>query len=88
MDYLIASGYPFEFAGLCYFGFYLIMTRGRGKDRFSQRSKVFTLLASIVLVASVPFHYGGQPLGIALMLAIVALSLWSSYLDRRKPPVS
>lgn len=88
MDYLIKSGYPFEFAGLCYFGFYLIMTRGRGKERYSQRSKIFTLIASIVLVASVPFHYGDQPIAIVLMLAIVAVSLWSTFRDRRNPPVS
>ena len=88
MNYFITSGYPFEFAGLCYFGFYLIMTRGRRKEQFSQRSKIFTLLASIALVGSVPFHYGGEPLGIALMLAIVAVSLWSTYSDGRRPPVS
>lgn len=88
MDYFLKSGYPFEFAGLCYFGFYLIMTRARGKEQFSQRSKVFTLIASIVLVGSVPLHYGDKPVAIALMLAIVAVSLWSTFRDRRNPPVS
>jgi hypothetical protein len=87
VDALIRSGYPFEIAGLVYFGFYLVMTR-RGNDRFSQRSKAFTLIASIVLVASVPLHYGAQPLGIVLMLAVVALAMWSTYTDRRTPPAS
>ncbi len=85
MDALIRSGYPFELAGIVYFGFYLVMTR-RGNDRFSQRSKAFTLIASIVLVASVPLHYGANPIGIALMLAVVALAMWSTYTDRRHPP--
>lgn len=87
MNFFLTSGYPFEFAGLCFFGFYLLMTRGRDRDRFSQRSKIFTLLASIALVGSVPFHYGDQVLGIALMLAIAAVAIVSTFLDRRNPPV-
>jgi hypothetical protein len=87
IDYLIGSGYPFELAGLVYFLFYLAMSR-KGAVRFSQRSKTFTLIASIVLVGSVPFHYGAQPVGIALMLAIVAISIWSTWSDRRTPPAS
>ena len=85
---MLRSGYPFELAGLVYFGFYLFMTRGRAQERFSARSKAFTLIASIVLVASVPLHYGAQPVAIVLMLGIVAIAMWSTYTDRRKPPAA
>jgi hypothetical protein len=85
VDEFLRAGYPYEIAGLLYFGFYLLMTR-RGNDRFSQRTKAFTLIASIVLVASVPLHYGANTLGIALMLVVVALAMWSTYTDRRNPP--
>ncbi|GAC1659559.1 MAG: hypothetical protein NVS4B13_04670 [Candidatus Elarobacter sp.] len=83
IEYLVQTGYPFEVAGLIYFLFYLKMSRGRGAERFSQRSRTFTLIASIALVGSVPFHYGAQPPGIVLMLAAVAISLWSTWNDRR-----
>jgi uncharacterized membrane protein len=86
IDYLIQTGYPFELAGFVYFLFYLAMSRKGAGERFSQRSKIFTLIASIVLVGSVPLHYGAQPLAIALMLAIVAISIWSTWSDRRPPP--
>ena len=86
LDSLIQTGYPFELAGLVYFLFYLSMSRRTGGARFSQRSKIFTLIASIVLVGSVPFHYGAQPVGIVLMLAVVAISIWSTWTDRRSPP--
>jgi uncharacterized membrane protein YedE/YeeE len=85
-QYLLQTGYPFEFAGLIYFLFYISMSRAQNKDRFSQRSKVFTLIASMVLVGSVPFGYGGQPAAIALMLGLVAIAIWSTWSDRRTPP--
>ena len=85
IDYLLQTGYPFELAGFVYFLFYLAMSRKSAAARFSQRSKVFTLVASIVLVGSVPLHYGTQPLAIALMLAVVAISIWSTWNDRRTP---
>jgi hypothetical protein len=86
IDSLIRTGYPFELAGFVYFLFYLAMSRKGAGARFSQRSKIFTLLASIALVGSVPFGYGAQPLGIVLMLAVVAISIWSTWSDRRTPP--
>ncbi len=85
IDYLIRTGYPFELAGLVYFLFYLAMSRKGAGARFSQRSKVLTLIASMVLVGSVPLHYGTQPLAIVLMLAVVAISIWSTWNDRRTP---
>jgi cobalamin synthase len=88
IENLLQTGYPFEVAGLIYFLFYIAMSRGRSKDRFSQRSKTFTLIASIALVASVPFGYGAQPAAIACMLGLVAIALWSTWSDRRTPPPS
>jgi hypothetical protein len=87
-DYLVQSGYPFEVVGLIMFLFYLAMSRRAAAGRFSQRSRTFTLLASIVLVGSVLFHYGGQPVAMLLMLALVALALWSAWSDRRAPPAA
>lgn len=87
-NFVIRAGYPYELAGLLYFLFYLSMSRGRAKDRFSQRSKTFTLIASIALVGSVPFHYGAEPLAVVLMLAVLAVAMWSTYADRRKPPAA
>jgi uncharacterized membrane protein YhaH (DUF805 family) len=86
IERLLQTGYPFEVAGLIYFLFYIAMTRGRSKDRFSQRSKTFTLIASIALVGSVPFGYGAQPAAIGCMLGLVAIALWSTWSDRRTPP--
>jgi uncharacterized membrane protein len=86
IDYLVQSGYPFEAAGLIMFLFYIAMSRRDTSERFSQRSRTFTLIASMVLVGSVPFRYGGQPLAMLLMLALVALAMWSTWSDRRTPP--
>jgi hypothetical protein len=83
MDALIRSGVPFELAGLVYFAFYLVMSRQRAGGRFSQRSKILTLLASIVLVASVPLHYGANPLAIVAMFGFAAMAMLSTILDRR-----
>ncbi len=82
VDALIATGYPYELAGLLYYGFFLAMTRGKRAARFSQRSKVLTLLAAIALIGSVPLHYAASPLGVALMLGLVVVALASTWLDR------
>ncbi len=84
MDSLIASGYPYELAGLLYYLFFLVMTRGARAARFSQRSKLLTLAAAIGLIASVPLRYAAQPLAVTLMLALVAAALVSTWLDRRR----
>ena len=83
---MLQTGYPFELAGLIYFLFYIAMSRPKNRDRFSQRSKVFTLIASMALVGSVPFGYGTQPVAIVLMLGLVAIAIWSTWSDRRTPP--
>jgi hypothetical protein len=86
MDRLFESGLPYEFAGIVYFAFYLLMMRGRAAARFSRRSKIFTLVAAMVLVGAVPLHYGTNGYGIAAMLGFVAFAMWSTWMDRLSPP--
>jgi hypothetical protein len=85
VDALIQSGYPYELAGLLYYVFFLTMTRGKNAARFSQRSKVLTLAAAIALIGSVPLHYAAQPPAVVAMLALVAVAMVSTWLDRRRP---
>lgn len=85
VDALIQSGYPYELAGLLYYVFFLTMTRGKNAARFSQRSKVLTLAAAIALIGSVPLHYAAQPAAVVAMLALVAVAMASTWLDRRRP---
>ena len=83
MNQLIRSGYLYELAGLVYYVYFLLMSRGRNAARFSQRSKVVTLLTAIVLVASVPLHYGTLPVANAIMLLLAAASIVSAFVDQR-----
>jgi hypothetical protein len=88
MNALIQAGYPYELAGLLYYVFFVLMTRGKAAARFSQRSRVLTLAASIALIGSVPLHYAAQPAGVALMLGLVVVAMASTWLDRGRaqPP--
>lgn len=83
MTALLASGIPWEIAGLIYFLFYLAMSRPRSAARFSRRSKALTLVAALALVAAVPLHYGAQPIGVVVMLLLLLASLISTFADRR-----
>jgi hypothetical protein len=83
VDVLIQSGVLYELAGLCYFLFYLSMSRRSVAARYSKRSRVLTLLAAIVLVGSVVAHYGQTPLGIVVMFAFALGALVSTFVDRR-----
>ena len=83
MNALLASGIPWEIAGLIYFLFYLAMSRPRNAARFSRRSKALTLLAALALVAAVPLHYGAVPIAIVVMLLLLVVSIVSTFLDRR-----
>lgn len=85
MDALIRSGYPYELAGLLYYLFFLAMSRGKNAARFSQRSRVLTLVAAIALIGSVPLRYAAHPLAGVLMLVLVAIALTSTWLDRGRP---
>jgi hypothetical protein len=83
VELLIQSGVVYELVGLCYFLFYLAMSRPRAAGRFSRRSRVLTLLAAIALVGSVVGHYAQAPLGIGVMVALAIAALGSTFADRR-----
>jgi hypothetical protein len=78
---LLNAGYPYEIAGLVYYIFFLLMLRKGQAQRFSQRSRVLTLLAAIALVACVPLHYAAYAFGVVLMLALAVAALISTLLD-------
>ena len=78
---LVQAGYLYELVGLVYYAFFLIAMRRPG--RFSQRTRVLTLLAAIVLVASVPFRYAGNAIGVTVMVVLAVASIISTWVDRR-----
>jgi hypothetical protein len=82
VDILIRSGVLFELVGLCYFLFYLSMSRPAVAARFSRRSRVLTLLAAMALFGSVVGHYAQAPLGIVAMFALAVAALVSTFVDR------
>jgi uncharacterized membrane protein len=84
MEQLLASGIPFELAGLVYFAFYLLMSRGPNAARFSQRSKVLTLVTAIVMVGAVPLHYGATNIGIIVMVGLALAAIISTWVDRSR----
>jgi hypothetical protein len=83
VDSLTFSGILFELAGLCYFLFYLVMSRPRNVARFSRRSRILTLLAAIAMVGSVVGPYAQAPLGIVVMFGLAIAALVSTFADRR-----
>ena len=72
---IVAAGYPYELAGLVFYVFFLAMVRKRSGTRYSQRTRVLTIVAAIGLVGVVPFHYAGNPGAIAIVLLLAAASL-------------
>jgi hypothetical protein len=78
---LIASGYPYELVGICYYVFFLVMSRKQNAAKYSLRSRVLVILAAIVMVGSVPFRYAGVGLGVTAMLALAILALLSTFAD-------
>ena len=86
VNQLIRSGYLYELAGLVYYVYFLLMSRGRNAARFSQRSRVLTLITAIALVGTVPLHYGGSTIALAVIAVLVLASAVSSIADRRGGP--
>jgi hypothetical protein len=76
-----AAGYPYELAGLVYYVFFMLMSRKRYAGMYSLRSRMLVVLAAIVMVACVPFHYGNAPLGIIAMFALAVSALVSTLVD-------
>jgi hypothetical protein len=78
---VIAAGYPYELAGLLYYVFFMMMSRKQNAAKYSLRSRVLVLLAAIVMVGSVPFHYATALLGVTAMYALAGLALISTFID-------
>jgi uncharacterized membrane protein len=81
MDDVILAGTPYEFVGLLYFVFFLLMGRKRYAGVYTTRSRVLTLLAAMVMVGCVPFHYASSQTGIAVMFAIAIIAMISTLRD-------
>jgi hypothetical protein len=81
MDNVILAGYPYEFVGILYFVFYLLMGRKRYEGVYTLRSRILTLLAAIAMVGCVPFHYAAQQLGIVGMFAMAIIAMISTVRD-------
>jgi hypothetical protein len=80
---IVEAGYPYELAGLVFYVFFLSMTRGRNRGRYSQRTRVLTILAAIGLVGVVPFHYAHSGAAMATLLLLGLASLGSAFIDAR-----
>jgi hypothetical protein len=85
MNAILAAGYGYEVLGLVFYIFYLSMTRGANKARFTLRSRVLVIVAAFVLVACVPFHYATNTSGVAAMMVLSVIALGSVFIDARKP---
>ena len=90
MNRIIAAGYPYEIAGLVFYVFFLAMQR-KGGQRYSQRTRVFTIVAAIGLVGVVPFHYAANTFAVEALLLLGLAAVVSAFFDRRAlrgaPPV-
>ncbi|MGB8267908.1 MAG: hypothetical protein WCE44_16405 [Candidatus Velthaea sp.] len=83
MTAFLQAGYPYEIAGLAYYVLFLVMQRKANRERFSQRSRVFVLLAAIALVAMVPLHAAGNGAAIIAVGLIAVAALVSTFVDAR-----
>ena len=81
MNALLAAGYPYELAGLVYYGFFIWMNRPAQATRYTRRSRLLVVLAAIVMVGCVPFHYATLVIGVVAMLGLAVLALVSTALD-------
>jgi hypothetical protein len=78
---VIAAGYPFELAGIVYYVFFVLMSRKRYAATYTKRSRILVVLAGIVMVGCVPFHYASTPLGVTAMFALALIALASTLAD-------
>ena len=81
MNAVIAAGYPYELAGILYYVLFLLMSRKRAAGRYTRRSRLLVVLAAIVMVGCVPFHYADVPLAVTAMFALAVLALLSTLAD-------
>lgn len=78
---MIQAGYPYELAGIVYYVFFVMMSRKRFAATYSKRSRILVVLAAIVMVGCVPFHYAATSLGAAAMFGLAGLALLSTLAD-------
>ncbi len=81
MDSVILAGYPYEFVGLLYFVFFLLMGRKRYEGVYTLRSRVLTIIAAMVMVGCVPFGYAAKQGGIIAMFAVAIIAMISTVRD-------
>jgi hypothetical protein len=77
------AGYPYEMAGLVFYVFFLYLVRKRNSLRYTQRTRVLTIVAAIGLVGTVPFHYARSGGAVAIVLLLGLVSLASAFVDAR-----
>jgi len=58
-----------------------MMNRKRYAAVYSRRSRLLVVLAAIVMVGCVPFHYAAAPAGIIAMFALAVVALGSTLVD-------
>jgi len=60
---------------------FLLMSRKRYAGVYSRRSRILVVLAAIVMVGCVPFHYAATSLGAAAIFGLAGLALLSTLAD-------
>jgi hypothetical protein len=81
MDAVIVAGYPYEFVGLLYYVFFLLMGRKRLAGIYTRRSKLLTLVAAIAMVGCVPFKYADNNIGVTAMFFVAIVAMVSTLRD-------
>ena len=81
MDNVILAGYPYEFVGILYFAFFLLMGRKRYDGIYSKRSRILTIVAAMVMVGCVPFGYASSSGGVLFMFAVAIIAMISTVRD-------
>jgi hypothetical protein len=61
--------------------FFVLMSRKRYAATYSKRSRILVVLAAIVMVGCVPFHYADDLFGVTAMFALAFLALASTLAD-------
>jgi hypothetical protein len=61
--------------------FFVLMSRKRNAAIYSKRSRILVVLAAIVMVGCVPFHYANELLGVTAMFTLAIVALVSTLAD-------
>jgi hypothetical protein len=66
---------------MLYYVLFVMMSRKRYAANYTTRSRILAVLAAIVMVGCVPFHYANTVLGVAAMIGLAILALLSAVID-------